>query len=130
MDAGSVDWKELVAEPRWIAVADRLPDENKYVLIHLKPECVNWNDPADMTGVYFKVAKLVRGISLEERAAMRAGTIPNPVVLHHMSRRSEIVTSADQTQNNLVPYLWATFGPGSFFGQYVDYWIEIPPLAT
>lgn len=28
--------------------------------------------------------------------------------------------------NNLVPYEWDEFGPGTFFGQDVDMWFELP----
>ena len=59
-----------------------------------------WTDPRDPFGVFWKV---VRFVDRDERKF-------NP--------------------NNKKPYLWREFGPGTYFGQDVDYWIELPHVKT
>lgn len=104
----------------WIPVSNRLPPEGKYVLIHLTKE--NWVDDTDHDGVYFKVAKLEHGLSIADRERMRSGDLPDP------NNRSFHWSAADEHANNERPYVWRTFGPGDYFGQEVDYWMEIPEL--
>jgi hypothetical protein len=122
----------------WVLVETALPPEGKYVLIHLTNN--NWKDSSDPEGVYFKVAKMVKGISKTERVAMLAGDLPDPEV-QSMSwngetwelvahRRSAITTGEDEAGNNLRPYRWEEFGPGKRFGQEVDRWMHIPERVS
>jgi hypothetical protein len=108
----------------WIAASEQLPEEGKYVLVHLTK--TNWIDDTDHKGVCFKVAKLEKGISLSIRQQMRDGDIGDPIVFGQ--KRSMVWTGADEGGNNMKPYAWRDFGPGDFFGQEVDYWMEIPKL--
>ncbi len=118
-------------------VSKQLPREGKYVLVHLKK--YNWKDSTDQLGVCFKVAKLKKGISADERERMQRGEIPDPDILHlevgyggnvpTKRKRSSIIQEGDEWFNNFRPYCWSTFGPSSYCGQEVDFWMEIPSLA-
>jgi len=112
----------------WININDQLPPEGRYVLIHLLKD--NWIC-SDKDGVYYKVARLESGLSKADRAKMESGEIPNPEVVFvsgRHSRRSRVYGSADEHENNKRPYWFSEFGPGSYFGQEVDFWMEIPRL--
>ena len=89
------------------------PENGRYVLIHLTK--TNWGDSDDPDGVYWKVAKFVRGLSKYERSAL-----PDD------DERKKIHKFGDENWNNLVGYGWEGFGPGSYFGQEVDRWEELP----
>lgn len=92
---------------RWINVEDALPINNSYVLVYLKN--MPWIDEKDKNGKrFYKVVRFIKGKRSEE--------ITN------------IITSSDQWGNNLKPYCWKEFGPSTYFGQEVDYWMEIPLL--
>ena len=123
-----------------IRVEDRLPENNEYVLIHLT--ITNWGDGDDPEGKRFwRVAKFIRGISEDEREAMKQGqiddqsetglTCPTPPGewVSHESRRSNVYKRGDEHGNNLVPYCWDEFGPSNHFGQDVDVWCELPSNA-
>ena len=122
----------------WVDASKELPPEGEYVLIHLNKN--NWHDSNDPMGVYFKVAKLERGISMADREKMKSGELPDPdshsyimpngILKIGISKRSETYTGADEYANNLRPYQWVDFGPGNYFGQEVDFWMRIPPLST
>jgi hypothetical protein len=56
----------------------------------------NWRDGDDQEHVYYKVAKLVMNYTLSYEP------------------------------NNEKPYNWREFGPSSYFGQEVDYWMPLP----
>jgi hypothetical protein len=122
----------------WVDASKELPPEGEYVLIHLTKG--NWRDSTDPKGVYFKVAKLERGISMADREKMKADELPDPdshgwIMPNDRpqlvtSKRSSTYTGADEHANNLRPYQWASFGPGNYFGQEVDYWMRIPPMNT
>lgn len=112
--------------PQWINTADFLPPERKYVLVRHNG---NWFDKDDQENVRLAVAKLVKGISEEDRENMKNGLTP----LEHQTcfdgdyraktyERWKIYKGEDQHANNLVPYKWETFGPTSFFGQDVTMW--------
>ena len=101
----------------WISVKDRLPDNNTYVLIHCDVD--NWFDSDDQRGVKFRVAKFVRGLSVAEREK-----------LPDNHSRKKTIKGSDEHGNNLLPYCWYQFGPGSLFGQDVDYWMPILELST
>jgi len=122
----------------WVSVEDDLPPEGKYVLVHLTKD--NWKDHEDTDGVCCKVAKLCKGISLEEREAMKRGEIPDPEESGWIapnarwqkikSRRSATIRAEDEHGNNKRPYKWLNFGTGDFWGQEVDYWMPIPSLPN
>lgn len=101
-----------------ISTKNQLPERNQYVLIHLTKN--NWGDDDDPKGNrYWTVAKFIRGMPEEECAA-----------LGEYDKRKRMYTIADVFGNNLVPYCWDTFGPGTYFGQEVDYWCELPELEA
>ena len=119
----------------WVDASKELPPVGEYVLIHLTMD--NWKDSTDPEGVYHKVAKLERGISMAEREKMKSGQLPDPDAYGWImpndkaqpvtSKRSAIHTGADEYANNRRPYRWVSFGRGSYFGQEVDRWMRIPP---
>ena len=94
--------------------SEKLPADNRYVLIYVPNR--PWADENDPEGNRFwKVAKLVRGISVIEREQL-----PDYDVRKCTYRRG------DEWGNNLQPYCWQEFGPGVFFGQEVTLWTELP----
>ena len=95
-----------------------MPPEGKYILIYVPDR--PWRDSTDQRGVFWKVAKFVKGISLEERRKLENSD--NPVD----RERARWFTSADEFGNNRRPYYFDTFGPDSYFGQEVDIWCELP----
>jgi hypothetical protein len=98
---------------RWIKVSDELPPENKYILaIHNRG---TWLDSDDQEHVNCVVVKMVKGISMEERDLLD-GTDP----------RKREYWIGDEQSNNLVPYIFSGFGPGSFFGQQITHWMPLP----
>lgn len=109
-------------------ITDRLPEENKYVLVRLNK--TNWIDNDDPENVYCVVAKLVKGISKQEREDMKNGKIPCEMVRYNYDEtpRYRIYKSCDEDGNNHVPYNWEPFGPGNFFGQEVMAWMPIEPF--
>lgn len=98
----------------WISRESRLPAEGKYVLA--RHNRGNWVDDQDQGNVNCVVVKLIRGISQKERAELEAKGDP----------RSKVIRSEDEYFNNLEPYFWNAFGPGSFFGQEISHWMPIP----
>ena len=112
-----------MGKTEWISVAERLPEEGKYVLV-----LVGKSDP--------QVACLRKGISKAEREQMRRGEIPDPVEYGWnyrdgvtFTKRSRIFKDCDEDGNNLVPYRWfANGGPMAWFGQDVTYWMPIPEI--
>jgi len=117
---------------------DVLPNDGEYVLIHVTK--TNWGDTSGKQ--YWKVARFVRGISEEDRAKMKGGEIQDDIEIGWIcptppgdwikreSKRSSIYKQGDVHGNNLVPYAWDAFGPGSYFGQEVDIWARIPDLGA
>ena len=105
---------------RWISTCWQLPSEGVAVLI--------WDGSCH-------VAKIRRGISEENRAAMRRGEMPDPVSDYWSAlsgnvrlKRSEMYTSADVFGNNLVPYCWEeASGPHHWHGQDMKFWMPLPP---
>jgi hypothetical protein len=109
----------------WISVADHLPKETKedgkplYVLI--------WCGSC-------QIARIKKGISEEERAAMKCGKIPDPYEYGWSAstgtikyKRSDVYKGYDVHCNNLVPYRWyAPGGPMDWFGQEVTHWAYLP----
>lgn len=117
----------------WINVKDKLPEEGKYVLA--KHNRGTWHDSDDQENVNTVVVKLVRGISEKERKEMK-GTSKDyqdsPAEDHGFYKisglRSDTYKQGDEHGNNMVPWVWDTFGADSFFGQSITHWMPIPPL--
>ena len=118
---------------QWVSVDDELPPEGNYVLVHLTKD--DWRESLQQEGAghgvlfaagqrrrpegaYCKVAKLRRGISLEDREAMKL----------RGKQRSATVRPEEEYGNNHRPYKWQSFGPDTYLGQEVDYWMHIPSL--
>ena len=104
-------------EQRWIPVTERLPKENVYVLV--------WCGEV-------KIARIIRGISKEERIKMQEGTIDDPVSYgwnlssgYFKVKRSESYRACDENGNNKVPYCWDCIY-GEMFGQDVKAWMPLP----
>jgi hypothetical protein len=112
----------------WISVEDRLPEDGKYVIVHLigKP----WGDSKDPVGVFHDVAQTVIGISQETRERMKSGEILDPEEWtgDGYIQRSRIHRFGDEGFNNQRAFGFKPFGPGSHWGHEVDYWMEIPEL--
>lgn len=104
----------LTAENTWISTDDELPPENTYVLGYYNGD--NWDDPDDPEQVYCVVVKFVKGISLAEREAM-----PD-------CDRKRQYHNEDQHDNNVLPYSWKTFGPSTFYSQYIKFWKPLEPV--
>lgn len=98
----------------WIHVNDRLPKEGKYVLARHNLE--TWHDDDDQKNVNCVVVKLEKGISKQEREQMPE------------CKRKRTIRGCDEHGNNKKPYRWKTFGSTDFFGQEIEYWMEIPKL--
>ena len=104
-------------EPHWIPCSERLPEENVYVLV--------WCGEV-------RIARIIRGISKEQRAKMQEGEINNPVSYgwnlsngYFEAKRSESYRACDEYGNNKVPYCWdCTYG--EMFGQDVKAWMPLP----
>lgn len=104
----------------WINVEDRLPEENKYVLI--------------LNGSKIEVARIEKGISKEERDKMKCGELPERkercvLVSGEVLtvNRSDLFKGCDEWTNNLVPYKWyAQSGPMQWQGQDVSHWMPLP----
>lgn len=99
----------------WIDVNDRLPEFGKYVLA--RHNRGTWVDGSDQENVNCVVVKLVKGVSIEERAKMKAEGNQN------WRRESGF---DEGVGNNQKPYGWQEFGPDSFFGQQITHWTPIP----
>lgn len=108
--------------PKWIPVTDdSLPDEGEEALVY--------------DGCY-RVAKIEKGISVNERERMKLGEIPDPEEWgwntargYFRVKRSEAYKACDEQGNNEKPYCWkADNGRGTLFGQNVKYWMPLPEL--
>jgi len=116
----------------WISTEDKLPKAGKYVLA--RHNRGTWGDKDDQENVNCVVVKLVEGITEAMRDKMKQGMLPDYEVQSSFSshplksKRSQIYRSEDEHGNNLKPYYWSQFGPDSFFGQSITYWMYIPSL--
>ena len=106
-----------MAEERWIPCSERLPEENVYVLV--------WCGEV-------KIARIICGISKEQRAKMQEGAIDDPVSWgwnlsngYFEVKRSESYRTCDEYCNNKVPYCWDCIY-GEMFGQDVKAWMPLP----
>ncbi len=108
-----------VTVQEWISVKDRLPEENEYVMIWCG-EC--------------QIAKIEKGISEEQRKAMKRGELDDPFETgwtlsrgYFTLKRSQSYKACDEQGNNRVPYCWyANGGPMKWFGQEVTHWAYLP----
>lgn len=94
----------------------QMPPANKYVLI-----CLSnwpWIDPDDQSGVCWRVAKCVYGISKAERTELA----------QRGSFRAKEYKFGDEEGKNLKPYAFEEFGPSKYFGQAVDVWCDLPVI--
>lgn len=105
------------AQPQWIPCSERLPEENVYVLV--------WCGEV-------KIARIIRGISKEQRVKMQEGAIDDPVSWgwnfsngYFEVKRSESYRTCDEYCNNKVPYCWDCIY-GEIFGQNVKAWMPLP----
>ena len=96
-----------------ISVKERLPDDGTWVLAHYNGD--NWGEDK---GQYWIVAKFIRGRSMAERKAD----------LNYDTR--DCISAEDEYGNNERAFYWNEFGPGSKFGQDVDYWMALPNVPT
>lgn len=102
----------------WVPVTERLPEEKEYVLIWCG-EC--------------QVARIEKGITEEQREAMKRGKLDDPCVTgwtlssgYFTLKRSQSYEACDQQGNNKVPYCWYANGPMQWFGQEVTHWMPLP----
>ena len=110
----------------WISVADRLPAENELVL-------VKFEDIHHPLGRDVCLAKIVYGLSVEQREAMIRGDLPDPYSYGwclcdgwRASKRSSVYRFGDVQGNNLVPYEWQCYNSArTLFGQQVYSWCPV-----
>ena len=103
----------------WISVDVELPPEDLYVLV--------WHGG-------YQIAKIVYGISKDERAKMRVGELADPVeevwsynTGAELVKRSDIYKACDEHGNNTCPYCWyLNFNGNALFGQNVSHWAYLP----
>ena len=128
-------YEDVVAQlPIWYSVKQVLPEDGQWVLVHYARN--NWGDQPEP---YIQNAQFVRGISLEEREQMKRGELPDPqeggytypdgngahpVLSYH--KRSDSWHGEDEGFNNERSFHWVQHGPGSLFGQDVDFWMPLP----
>lgn len=117
----------------WISVENELPSEGKYVLV--RHNRGTWKDATDQENVNCVVAKLVKGISQDEREKMRLGQINEPSERGWClsdgwrdTPRHLVYKAGDEHGNNHKPYYWSTFGVDSFNGQDITHWAKITTL--
>lgn len=116
----------------WVSVGDRLPEDKQWVLVRL--EKTNWQSDGKIVGDHLlRVVQFNRGLTEEDRELMRSGVFNNEIERcwnaaddYHDVPRSELYKGCDQKGNNLKPYNWSTFGASNFFGQEVEYWMDLP----
>lgn len=97
----------------WIDINVQLPPENKYVIV--KVPHMPWRDFDDPTGVFHDVAKMRKGISMQERSALK-----------DEDERKITWYGEDEGFNNERSYYFTTFGPTMYFGQDVTHWAHLP----
>ena len=93
---------------KWHLTKDKLPEENRLVIIYVPDEPWSWHGKGD---IHYKIAWLVRGLSKEDRKKLAKD-----------DPRKNTYCNADEHGNNLVPYCWEEFGPDCYFGQEVKAW--------
>lgn len=101
---------------KWHFTKDELPEPYKPVVIWVPAR--PWQYEKVGSGIFYKVAWLVRGISKEERAKMKE------------CRRKHEWRLGDEQGNNLVPYYWDEFGTNKYFGQEVIAWTYVEEIEN
>lgn len=96
-----------------------MPPAGKYILVYAEHR--PWCDSTDKAGVFWKVAKCVYGITLEQRETMR-----NSNNIADKERANRYRPEDEGCGNNMKPYRFIEFGPDSHFGQDIDIWCELP----
>lgn len=91
-----------------------LPEDKEYVLAYFPDR--PWEGPENNKHKLV-VVQFIKGISKEERTQLPSCCI-----------RKTSYRSGDEYSNNLVPYAWEPFGPGSFFGQECTKWWYLPEI--
>lgn len=116
-EKGYTEGRADAIQQQWIPCSERLPEENVYVLV--------WCGEV-------KIARIIHGISKEQRAKMQEGAIDDPVSYgwnlsngYFEVKRSESYRACDENGNNKVPYCWDCIY-GEMFGQDVRYWMPLP----
>ena len=89
-----------------------LPNDNEYVLAYFPHR--PWSSPNTQQHKWV-VVQFIKGLSKSDRNLL---SDDNP--------RKRTYSFGDEEGNNLVPYEWDTFGPGSFFGQEASCWCHLP----
>jgi len=95
----------------WVSVEDALPENGQAVIVRYARD--NWHSEHIVAGGEtrkhwrWQAAMFVRGRTAAEAKAVNR-------------YRSE-----DEHGNNLRPYCWREFGPGTLFGQDVTHWAAI-----
>jgi hypothetical protein len=99
---------------KWFKLDEKLPPNNTYILIHVPGR--PWGDSSsDGKGLFYKVAKFVEGLSQKDRDALPEDNM-----------RKKTWRGCDENSgNNLTPYYFEEFGPGTYFGQEVNAWAFI-----
>lgn len=98
----------------------QMPPANKYIAVYAgnRP----WIDSDDRKNVHWKIAKMVVGISVEERMALAQSDRLED------RKRAKQYRRGDEEGNNLVPYCFDEFGVDWHFGQDIDAWFELPEM--
>lgn len=98
-------------------VFTKLPIPNQWVLARYTDG--NWGacGAVNPGGQNWKVVLFMQGLSRAERTE-----------LPDADPRKVITRSCDEAGNNERPFCWRELGPGSLFGQDVDYWVELPDI--
>lgn len=98
----------------WIKTTYRLPEEGQQCIC-LRNQ-TNWLD-GNGGAIHHVLAFFRKGLSQEDRDK-----------LPDTDERKRTYCSEDEWNNNLVPYRWEQFGPGSQFGQDISYWAPAPEM--
>ena len=95
---------------KWHLTEKELPEDNNVVLIYIP--YAPWISNA-IGDIHYKVAVFHKGITQKERELLPE------------CERKHLIYGCDEYGNNLKPYNFEEFGPGSFFGQEVKAWTYI-----
>lgn len=130
----------MTTNKKMFNTADKLPEDRQYVLgFHNR---TTWHDRDDQQHVNFVVVKFKKGLSIEDREKMKNNGIDNPIQIGYRfpsdlphpiidyTPRSNTYCSEDECGNNKKPYNWQPFGPGSFDGQEIEWWMPLPDILT
>ena len=99
----------------WHYTKDKLPEPYKACVIWVPNRPWEWEEVG--SGIFYKVAIFVPGLSLKEREKMK-----------ECKRKHEWYKYDEGSGNNAVPYGWEEFGPDFYFGQEVIAWTYIEEI--